>query len=131
MASNFAALWHTQLKFSAKKKDQNLSITVSKFQEASSILGVGFALWKWPHLHWAYVVTVPFSLILTVFEQHRVENFFEWTRFHSSVHLSLFLFSFLLELFQQNTTVMVISTPRINITTAIPCCDPKKELYSS
>ena len=48
MASNFAALWSTEPKFSALK-DLNLLKTVSKFQEASSILKVGFTLSKWPH----------------------------------------------------------------------------------
>ena len=37
-----------------------------KVQEASSILRVDFALSKWPHLHRAYLVTVPFDLILSV-----------------------------------------------------------------
>ena len=40
---------------------------MSKVQEVSSILRVGFALSKWPHLHRAYVVTVPFILILAVY----------------------------------------------------------------
>ena len=31
---------------------------MSKVQEASSTLGVAFALSKWPHLHRAYLVTV-------------------------------------------------------------------------
>ena len=53
MASNFAALWPTDPKFSALK-DLILFSTVSKVQEASSILKVGFAFSKWPHFHRAY-----------------------------------------------------------------------------
>ena len=45
MASNFAALLPTDLKFSALK-DLILFKTVSKVQEASSILRVGFTLSK-------------------------------------------------------------------------------------
>ena len=65
MAGNFAALWPTDPKFSALK-DLNPFKTVSKVQEASSILRVVFALSKWPHLHRAYLVTVRFHLILAV-----------------------------------------------------------------
>ena len=54
-AGNFAALWPTDPKFLALK-DLNLFKTVSKVQKTSSILRVGFALPKWPHLHRAYVV---------------------------------------------------------------------------
>ena len=61
MAGNFAALWPTDSKFSALK-DLILFSTVSKDQKASSILKVGFALSKWPHLHRAYVVSVWFFL---------------------------------------------------------------------
>ena len=57
MASNFAAFWPTDLKFSALK-DLSLFSTESKAQEASSILKVGFALSKWPHFHRVYLVTV-------------------------------------------------------------------------
>ena len=57
MAGNFAALWPIDPKFLALK-DVNPFKTVTKVQEASSILRVGFALWKWPHLHRAYLVTV-------------------------------------------------------------------------
>ena len=49
MASSFAALWPTDPKFSASK-DLILFSTVSKAQEASRILKMGFALSKWPHL---------------------------------------------------------------------------------
>ena len=38
-------------------KDLILFSTVSKDQKASSILKVGFALSKWPHLHRAYVIS--------------------------------------------------------------------------
>ena len=44
-ASNFAAVEAKELKFSVLK-DLNLLKTVSKFQEASSILKVGFTLSK-------------------------------------------------------------------------------------
>ena len=56
-ASNFAALWPTDPKFSAFKH-LNLLKKHTKNQEASSILRVGFALSKWPHLHRAYSVTM-------------------------------------------------------------------------
>ena len=55
--SNFAALSPTDPKFSALK-DLITFLTVSKVQEAGSILKVGFALSKGPHLHRAYLVTV-------------------------------------------------------------------------
>ena len=55
MAGNFAALWPTDPK-SLALKDLNPFKTVSKVQKTSSILRVGFALSKWPHLHRAYVV---------------------------------------------------------------------------
>ena len=58
MASNFATLWPTDSKFLALKNLNPLK-TVLKFQEASSVLKMGFALSKWPHLHRAYLVTVP------------------------------------------------------------------------
>ena len=67
-AGHFAALWHTDPKFLALK-DLNPFKTVLKFQKASSILKVFFALSKWPHLHRAYLVTVPFILILAVYFQ--------------------------------------------------------------
>ena len=57
MASNFATLWPTDSKFLALKNLNPLK-TVLKFQEASSVLKMGFALSKWPHLHRAYLVTV-------------------------------------------------------------------------
>ena len=49
-ASNFAALWPTDPKFSAFKH-LNLLKKHTKNQEASSILRVVFTLSKWPHLH--------------------------------------------------------------------------------
>ena len=61
MAGNFAAPWPTDPKFSALK-DLNPFKTVQKIQEASSIIRVGLALSKWPHLHRAYVVSVWFFL---------------------------------------------------------------------
>ena len=47
-------------------KDRNLLKKHTKNQEASSILSVGFALSKWPHLHRADLVTVPEWLSLGV-----------------------------------------------------------------
>ena len=75
MAGNFAALWPTDPKFSALK-DLNPFKTVSKVQEASSILRVVFALSKWPrpHLHRAYLVTVRFHLILAVYVLHSLSS---------------------------------------------------------
>ena len=52
-ASNFAALWPIDPKFSAFK-DLIFFSTVIKIQEASSILKVSFAFSKWPHFHRAY-----------------------------------------------------------------------------
>ena len=49
-ASNFAALWPTDSKFLAFKH-LNLLKKHTKNQENNSILRVGFALSKWPHLH--------------------------------------------------------------------------------
>ena len=54
-AGNFSALWPTVPKFLALK-DLNPFKTLSKVQKTGSILRVGFALSKWPHLHRAYVV---------------------------------------------------------------------------
>ena len=54
-ASNFAALWPTDLKFLAFK-DLNPFSKRIKFEEATSILKVVFSFSKWPHLHRAYVV---------------------------------------------------------------------------
>ena len=69
MAGNFAALWPTDSKFSALK-DLNLFQTVSKVQEASSILRVGFALSKWPHFNSAYLLRVPYSSGIAVPYSH-------------------------------------------------------------
>ena len=57
MAGNFAALWPTDLKFSAIK-DLNLLKKYKKNQEASSILRVGIAESNRPHLHRVYLVTI-------------------------------------------------------------------------
>ena len=65
-AGNFAALWPTDPKFLALK-DLNPFKTVSKVQKTSSILRVGFALSKWPHLHRAYVVTVCNQIWIAVY----------------------------------------------------------------
>ena len=59
MAGNFAALWPKDSKFS-ELKDLNPFKTVSKVQEASSILRMGFALSKYPHFNSTYLVRVPF-----------------------------------------------------------------------
>ena len=66
---NFEAIWPKDLKISAIK-DLNRLKKYVKYQEVSSILKMGFALSKWPHLHRAYVVTVPFILILAVSEKY-------------------------------------------------------------
>ena len=73
-ASNFKALWPTDLKFSAFKDLFPFSI-VSKAQEAGSILRVNFALSKWHHLHRAFSLTVPFDLILSVYEKWSQEEY--------------------------------------------------------
>ena len=54
---NFEAIWPKDLKFLAIK-DLNCLNKYAKYQEASSILRVGFAISKWPHLYSAYLVTV-------------------------------------------------------------------------
>ena len=48
-------------------KDLNLFKTVLKVQEARSIFRVGFTHLNTPHLNRAYLVTVPFILILAVY----------------------------------------------------------------
>ena len=73
MGGNFAALWPTDPKFLALK-DLNLFKTVSKVQKTSSILRVGFALSKWPHLHRAYVVGGFLFNFGTVMPRLRVGN---------------------------------------------------------
>ena len=50
------------------ENDSNPFKTVSKGQEATSILRVGFALSKWPHLHRAYLVTVCSHLTRSVYQ---------------------------------------------------------------
>ena len=57
IAGNFAALWPTDPKFSALK-DLNFFKKCTNNQEASSILRVGFALSKWPHLYRVYLLGV-------------------------------------------------------------------------
>ena len=56
-ASNFAALWPTDLRFLALK-DLNLFSKCVKFQDAGRILRVGLAWSKWPHFHRVYLVAV-------------------------------------------------------------------------
>ena len=65
MACNFAALSPTDSIFSALK-DLNLLKKYTKYQENSNNCRLGFALSNGPHLHRAYLVTVPFDLILAV-----------------------------------------------------------------
>ena len=62
---NFEAIWPNDLK-SLAIKDLNRLKKYAKYQEASRIFKVGFALSKWPNLHRAYVVTVRVHLILAV-----------------------------------------------------------------
>ena len=69
---NFEAIWPKDLKTSGIKV-LNRFKKYAKYQEASSILWVGFALSKWSHLHRAYVVTMPFILILAV--HYTIVNF--------------------------------------------------------
>ena len=65
---NFEAIQPKDLKTSGIKV-LNRFKKYAKHQEASSILWVGFSFSKLPHLHRAYVVTVPFILILAVSTQ--------------------------------------------------------------
>ena len=65
-ASNFAALWSRDLKFSAFK-DLNFFSIVLKVQEAGSILRVGFALSKWPHFDGVYLLRGQFVLLWIVY----------------------------------------------------------------
>ena len=64
-ASNFAALWPTDSKFSTIK-DLNLFKRYTKNQKAGSILKVDFALSKWPHFNSIYLVRVPFLTNIAV-----------------------------------------------------------------
>ena len=64
---NFKAIWPKDLKILAMK-DPNCLKKYAKYQEGSGILKMGFALSKWPHLHRAYLVSVPFILILAVYD---------------------------------------------------------------
>ena len=64
-AGNFKDVSFIDLKFLALK-DLNSFQTLLKFQEASSILKVDFALSNRPHLHKAYLVTICRVLIMTV-----------------------------------------------------------------
>ena len=78
-ASNFATLWLTDPKFLALK-DLNLFKTVSKVQEASIILGVYFALSKWPHFNSVYLVRVPFLTGIAVWLDHNIKKVIEKTK---------------------------------------------------
>ena len=57
---NFEAIWPKDLKISAIK-DLNRLKKCAKYQEASSILKVGFALSKYPYFNRAYVVSSGFG----------------------------------------------------------------------
>ena len=57
---NFRAIWPKDFKISAIK-DLNRLKKYVKYQEASSILKVGFALSKYPYFNRAYVVTSGFG----------------------------------------------------------------------
>ena len=64
-ASNFAAPWSTDLKFLAFK-DLNPFSRCAKFQEATSILRLSFALSKWLHFDSVHLLGGPFVLLLIV-----------------------------------------------------------------
>ena len=81
MASNFAALWLTDPKFSALK-DLNLFQTVSKVQETSSVLRVSFAWSKWPHFKSAYLLRGPFVLLSIVSKHFCVLFLHNYTKFY-------------------------------------------------
>ena len=80
-ASNFAALWPTDLKFLAFK-DLNPFSKCVKFQEATSILRLGFALSKWPHFDSGYLLGGPFGLhlIVSTFKENAIEIGFLWAK---------------------------------------------------
>ena len=80
---NFEAIWPKDLKISAIK-DLNRFKKYVKYQEASSILWVGFALSKWPHLHRVYLVSGPYSFSITVYlKLHKSK----WKMFVESVEI--------------------------------------------
>ena len=90
MAGKFAALWSLDPKFSALK-DLNPFKTMYEIQKASSILKVGFARFKWPYLHRAYLVTVPFILILAVYNAYSMSKSSSQSEFRaiSQIHKAL------------------------------------------
>ena len=65
-ASNFETLWPRDPRF-LSSKDLNPFLILSKFQETSSILMVGYAMSEWPYFHRAYLVTVCSHLTISVF----------------------------------------------------------------
>ena len=65
-ASNVTALWPTDQKF-LTLKDLFFFPQCVEFQGADSILKVGFALSKWPHLNRVYLVTVRKHSSMAVF----------------------------------------------------------------
>ena len=75
MARNFKALWTTDFKFAAFK-DQVQFKSLSKFQEASSILRMGFALSKWPYFQRVYLVRMSFLTRIAVF-WHFQKSYFQ------------------------------------------------------
>ena len=76
-ASNFAALWLTDLKFSASKDLSPFSKCV-KFQEATSILRLGFALSKWSHFDSVYLPRGRFVLLSIVDSKFEQTRLFVW-----------------------------------------------------
>ena len=66
-ACNFAAFWLIKTTATVHLwKDLYPLVQIVAAQETSSILKIGFALSKWPHLHRAYLVIGPYSSSETV-----------------------------------------------------------------
>ena len=74
---NFEAMWLKDLKFS-EIKDLNCLKRYAKYQEASCIIRVAFALSKWPHLHGPYVVGGCLSNLETVSDDKPPYKPFYW-----------------------------------------------------
>ena len=75
VASNFAALWSTNPKFSSLE-DLNLFKKYIKNQEDSYNFRLGFALSNRPHLHRASLVTVYNQKLYTTMNRDEFSNFF-------------------------------------------------------
>ena len=60
-------------------KDLNCVKKSTKYQKASYNFRLGFVLSNGPHLHKAYLVTVPFDLILAVCECGKTISYCIWT----------------------------------------------------